>query len=91
MATIPIAKGELQASIGERFRAVRRSRGVWLRDIATALRCSVNTIRWHETGARMLRADAIVEAAALLGVPASVLLGETDLIIEEGNENVVSE
>jgi hypothetical protein len=39
----------------------------------------------------MLRADAIVEAAALLGVPASVLLGETDFIIEEGNENVVSE
>jgi hypothetical protein len=39
----------------------------------------------------MLRVDTIVEAAKLLDVNPSVLLGETELEIEEGIENVVSE
>jgi transcriptional regulator with XRE-family HTH domain len=91
MTTTPIPKGELQARLGERFRTVRRSRGIWLRDMAAKLRCSVNTVRWHESGARMLRVDTIVEAAKLLDVNPSVLLGETELEIEEGIENVVSE
>lgn len=90
MTTTPIPKGDLQVSLGERFRAVRRSRGVWLRDMANALRCSVNTVRWHENGARMFRADTIVLAAEHLNVPPSILLGEGEFN-EERNDNGVSE
>ena len=74
MTTTPMPKGDLQARLGERFRAVRRARGVWLRDMAQALKCSVNTIRWHEAGARMMRADMIVRAAAIMGVSPDELL-----------------
>lgn len=90
MTTTPIPKGDLQARLGERFRAVRRSRGVWLRDMASALRCSVNTVRWHENGARMFRTDTIVMAAEYLEVPPSLLLGEGEFN-EERNIDVVSE
>lgn len=91
MTTTPTPKGELQARLGERFRTVRRARGVWLRDMASVLRCSVNTIRWHENGARMFRADAIVEAAKHLQVPAAVLLGEAELEEERNELNVIPE
>jgi transcriptional regulator with XRE-family HTH domain len=43
-------------------------------NLSRALNCSVNTIRWHEAGARMMRADMIVRAAAVMGVTPDELL-----------------
>lgn len=96
MSTTPTPKGDLQVRLGARFRAARQSKGVTLRDMAQALRCSVNTLRWHESGARMFRADTISEAAEFLGVDPSALMqdGPDDLTeaaeaaeSEEGTEN----
>lgn len=89
--TTPTPKGDLEERLGERFRAVRRSRGVWLREMATALKCSVNTVRWHERGARMFRADAIVEAAVYLKVKPSVLLGEGEFKEERANNGSITQ
>ncbi len=77
MATVPTPKGDFEARLGETFRFIRRARSVWLRDLAKVLGVSVNTIRWHENGARMMRADLIVKAADHMGVEPGVLLGET--------------
>lgn len=74
MATRPKARGDIEAALGERFREVRRSHRVWLKDLAARLECSVNTIRWHEAGARSMRADMLVRAAQVIGVPPSELM-----------------
>jgi transcriptional regulator with XRE-family HTH domain len=68
MGSKPMARGEVERALGERFRAVRRRQKCWLADLSKALDCSINTIRWHEAGARMMRADMIVRAAAFMGV-----------------------
>jgi transcriptional regulator with XRE-family HTH domain len=78
MATVPIPRGEFEAALGERFRAARRGRKVRLRDLAAALDVSVNTIRWHENGARMLRSDLLVRAAEHMNIPPSELLANND-------------
>lgn len=70
----PTAKGQTERLLGERFRSVRRSRKVWLLDLSKALNVSVNTIRWHEAGARMMRSDLIVRAAEVLNVTPDDLL-----------------
>lgn len=91
MATVPTPKGEFEARLGETFRVIRRSRSVWLRDLAKVLGVSVNTIRWHENGARMMRADLIVKAAEHMGIEPGVLLGETReeiTITEEGTHGI---
>ncbi len=68
MSTKPQARGDIEAALGEKFRTVRRRQRVWLKDLAKSLNCSVNTIRWHEAGARMMRADMMVRAAEVIGV-----------------------
>lgn len=78
MTTTPIPKGDFERELGERFRAVRRARKVWLRPLADALGVSVNTIRWHESGARMMRADTIVKAAEIIGVEPGDLLADQE-------------
>lgn len=80
MATVPTPKGDLEALLGVAFRNARRSRAVWLRDLAKVLGVSVNTIRWHESGARMMRTDLLVKAAQHLNVEPSVLLGSVSPI-----------
>jgi transcriptional regulator with XRE-family HTH domain len=74
MATKPQPKGEVEMALGEQFRAVRRRQKVWLRDLAAKLECSVNTVRWHEAGARMMRADMIIKSAEFMGVSADELM-----------------
>lgn len=74
MATKPQPKGEVEIALGEQFRTVRRRQRVWLRDLAAKLDCSVNTLRWHEAGARMMRAEMIVKAAEFMGVPPEELI-----------------
>jgi transcriptional regulator with XRE-family HTH domain len=71
-----VAKGETERALGAQFRAVRRRQKCWLLDLSSALKCSVNTIRWHEAGARMMRADMIVRAATVMGVSPDELLIE---------------
>jgi|688.fasta_scaffold17039_8 hypothetical protein len=74
MTTIPTSKGDLEAALGAQFRDTRRANQVWLRDLSKKLGVSVNTVRWHEAGARMMRTDLIVRAAEIIGVPASELV-----------------
>lgn len=72
--TIPAPKGELEAALGAQFRETRRGREIWLRDLSKKLGVSVNTVRWHEAGARMMRTDLVVRAAAIIGVSPSQLI-----------------
>jgi transcriptional regulator with XRE-family HTH domain len=70
----PVPRGEMEASIGARFRDIRKGCRVALKPLAAHLRCSVNTVRWHEAGARMMRADLIVRAAEFMAVNPQELL-----------------
>jgi transcriptional regulator with XRE-family HTH domain len=72
--TIPEPAGELEASIGARFRKVRKGRKVSLRTLADRLQVSINTVRWHEAGARMMRVDDVAKAAEIIGVSLSHIL-----------------
>lgn len=82
MSRVLTPRGDLEQRMGERFKDVRRSRKVWLAPLAEALGVSINTIRWHEAGARPMRSDLIVRAAEVIGVPAGDLLPPTET--EEG-------
>ena len=72
--TVPVASSPENAALGARFKAVRRQHKVWLKPLAEALGCSLNTIRWHEAGARMMRLDDIVKAAGVMGVDPAELV-----------------
>jgi transcriptional regulator with XRE-family HTH domain len=75
-STKPIPLGALEAGLGARFREKRRAAGVWLVPLAQHLDVSVNTIRWHEAGARMMRADMLVKAAHFMKIEPRELLPE---------------
>jgi transcriptional regulator with XRE-family HTH domain len=60
--------------IGEQLRNAREKQGIGLRPMAAALGISVNTLRAHETGYCLLRADRIVTAAEFMGVEPGALL-----------------
>lgn len=68
MSTKPVPAGEVEVSLGRRFREVRKRQKVRLLDLSQALGCSINTVRWHEAGARMLRTDDLVRCAGVMGV-----------------------
>lgn len=70
----PVPRGDMEVSIGARFRKNREDQGVSLVPLAKHLGCSVNTVRWHEAGARMMRADLIVRAANFMGISPQELL-----------------
>lgn len=72
--TRPIPAGELEERLGAAFRAARLAAGVTLDEMARRLDCSVNTVRWHEGGARMLRADNLIRAASIIGCDPAILL-----------------
>lgn len=74
MATKLEPRGEIEAALGAQFRTVRRRQKVWLKELSRRLDCSVNTIRWHEAGARMMRADMLVRAAEIIGVQPQELM-----------------
>jgi transcriptional regulator with XRE-family HTH domain len=76
MTTVPTAKGALEAALGARFRAVRRAAKISQGELAKMLGCSINTIRWMEAGARLLRFDDIVRAAEAMGVTLDQLAPE---------------
>lgn len=78
MATRPEAASAENAALGARFREVRRARKVYLRPLAEALGCSINSIRWMEAGARMMRADQLVKAAHIMGVEPTIFFVDDD-------------
>lgn len=68
MTTKPVPAGDVEVALGRRFREVRKRQKVRLTDLAEGLGCSINTVRWHEAGARMLRTDDLVRCATIMGV-----------------------
>ena len=79
--TTPVPLGPREAALGQRFVDIRRAHKVWLRPLAKQLGISVNTLRWHVAGARLLRLDVLDKAATIIGVPLAILVdldGVTD-------------
>ncbi|CAB4122665.1 HTH_XRE domain containing protein [uncultured Caudovirales phage] len=72
--TKPIPRGEVEIELGERFRRVRKSCGMSLAELSLGLKCSINTLRWHEAGARPLRVDEIVRSAEIMGCVPNILI-----------------
>ena len=73
----PRPRGQIEVALGARFRAVRRRQRAWLVPLAKAIGTSVNTIRWHESGARPMRSDLLVRAAEAMGVDPTELVSST--------------
>ena len=71
-------------ALGARLRVEREAHGISLEDFARAMGGSINTIRWHEAGSRMLRGDDLVQAARILLAYAWGAPKGTD---EEGADN----
>lgn len=76
--TVPVPKDEESARLGALFREAREAKEVGLKRMAEALGVSVNTIRWHEAGDTLMRADTVRKAADFLGVTAGSLLGDPE-------------
>ena len=72
--TVPIPRGEMEVALGVTFRKARRAEKMSLRVLAERMKISVNTIRWHEAGARPMRADMLSRAADILGVATAALV-----------------
>lgn len=60
--------------LGRYFRHYREAANITLRDMAERMGMSINTIRWHEAGIRLLRVPEIWRASAILGVTPDRLL-----------------
>lgn len=71
-----VPAGPLEASLGRLFHDRRKAARpkVSLAQLAAHLKCSINTIRWHEAGTRLMRLDDVVRAAAFMDVPHADLL-----------------
>lgn len=81
MNTRPIGGTSVQKQIGDLFLRARCEKGVSQKQIADGMRRSINTVRWHEAGARSFRADDLVLAAEIIGCSPLMLLpdmGGTD-------------
>lgn len=76
MATKLEPRGDIEAALGAQFRDVRRRQKVWLKELSRSLGCSVNSIRWHEAGARSMRVEMLVRAAQVIGVHPRELIPE---------------
>lgn len=68
-----IARGFREAMIGAAFRAAREKQKIPLRTLAPAIGVSINTIRWHEAGVRLMRTETVDKAAEFMNVPVSLL------------------
>lgn len=60
--------------LGRHFRHYREAANITLRDMAGRMEMSINTIRWHEAGIRLLRVHDLWKAAGILGVTPDRLL-----------------
>ena len=66
MTTKPVPKTSLEVSLGAHFRKVRKEREFTLDTLRKALGVSVNTLRWHEAGARSMRLNDVVRAVQIM-------------------------
>lgn len=62
------------AQLGKSFRYYREAANLTLRDMAQLMRMSINPIRHHEAGIRLLRIPEIWRASSVLGVTPDRLL-----------------
>ena len=60
--------------LGAIFRAQRRQAGLTLNQMAERMELSINTIRHHEAGTRLLRVTQMWRAAEILGCTPAKLL-----------------
>lgn len=65
--SVPKSKGDEEAMHGAAFRQARNAASKTLLETAEALGVSVNTIRWHEAGASIMKPDKLMTAANLFG------------------------
>lgn len=70
----PVASSDANRVIGEAFRVARERKRVSLLNLSREIDCSVNMLRWHEAGARMLRVDLVYAAARALDADLRTLL-----------------
>jgi transcriptional regulator with XRE-family HTH domain len=82
MNTRPIEGDPVQRKLGELFLAARKANGINLKELAQRMGRSINTVRWHENGARSLRADDLVMAARIMGCSATSLVPVMSEILE---------
>jgi transcriptional regulator with XRE-family HTH domain len=71
--TVDMVEADKQR-LGRYFRHYREAANITLRDMAERMGMSINTIRWHEAGLRLLRVPEIWKAADILGVTPDRLL-----------------
>lgn len=84
MTTKPVKGTIIQQMLGEKFLRIRTQYGVTLKMLSDQMKCSINTIRWHEAGDRCLRADGLVKAAAVIGCsPTDLILTHTEVYSDE--------
>lgn len=71
--TTPTPSSEENAALGRLMRQCREAAQINVRDMARAVGVSLNTYRWHEGGALMLRLDKVIMASRVLGLPLSAV------------------
>lgn len=74
MKTEEISVDPTAAKMGRAFRYYREAAGLTLRDMASKMSMSINPIRHHEAGIRLLRIPDLWRAASVLGVSPDRLL-----------------
>lgn len=74
MATEPKRVNEGNVALGWSMRRYREAYGMTQPQLAAALGRSINTLRKHEAGERMLRVDDLVRAAEVLGCQREYLI-----------------
>jgi transcriptional regulator with XRE-family HTH domain len=70
----PVPLDSANRAMGEAFRLARKRAGFGLREASEQLGVSINTIRWHEAGSHMMRADTVRKAAMLFDCSADALM-----------------
>lgn len=82
--TDDLGRDERAVRLGTVFRAYRKRRKITLREMSSLMDLSINTIRLHEAGTRLLRLPEIWNAAAILRVKPKALLN-TEIQKERAN------
>lgn len=77
--------------LGARIRAARLRRGLEQVDLARALETTAPTISRYERGMHEPRPSDLVRLARVLAVPASYLLGETELVTASSAEDRIAQ
>lgn len=77
MSAVPQVSSDTHYMLGRLFVQRRQAAGVSQEQMTAHLGCSINTLRWHEAGARALRADQLVLAAELLRCEPADLVQDT--------------